>query len=135
MPITSPLVRNNDHRTHPLQRCRIIRDLRVGGIRNHATQYFTRTASLWLEMLRFLRGRSDFGRVGDVGTVDVEVQTGEMDNSPKRKAEIEHCAMKLAARLPPYQPLQTIPEQSIPKHLSPVSTLILPEDELLPETA
>jgi hypothetical protein len=35
-----------------------------------------------------------------VGAVDVDIETGEMDNSPGCKAEIEHRAEEIAARLP-----------------------------------
>lgn len=42
------------------------------------------------------------GAVGVVGTIEVDVQTGQMNNTPDCKALIEQCAQKLATRLPPY---------------------------------
>ena len=43
------------------------------------------------------------GRVGLVGVVEVDVLTGEMDNSQQRVAELMQHAEAFAAELPPYQ--------------------------------
>lgn len=51
------------------------------------------------------------GSVGVVGTVEVDVQTGEMNNTPECKALIERCAQELAARLPPYPARREVPAQ------------------------
>lgn len=42
------------------------------------------------------------GHVGVVGTVEVDVQTGEMNNISAYKVQIERSAQELAERLPPY---------------------------------
>jgi hypothetical protein len=44
------------------------------------------------------------GRVGVVGTVDVDVQTGDMENLAERKLEIEQNLEKLKPNLPSYKP-------------------------------
>jgi hypothetical protein len=44
------------------------------------------------------------GHVGIVGSVAVDVLSGEMDDSAQRKAEFIQRAQDLAAGLPPYQP-------------------------------
>ncbi len=58
----------------------------------------------------------DVGRVGIVGTIDVDVNTGQMNNTPACKAEIERCAEALADQLPPYQPKDKVPAQYIAKN-------------------
>jgi hypothetical protein len=58
------------------------------------------------------------GRVGVLGTVDVDVTSGKIYNLAGCKKAIERCASELASKLPPYQPLQTIPAISVPPHLS-----------------
>ncbi len=69
----------------------------------------------------------DVGRVGVVGTVEVDVNTGVMNNTPECKAEIERCAEELAARLPPYQPRSEIPVEYLAKNVPPAPELILDE--------
>jgi hypothetical protein len=49
------------------------------------------------------------GRVGAVGSVEVDVLSGEMDRSAPRKAELIQRAGDLASALPPYQPRETPP--------------------------
>ncbi len=44
------------------------------------------------------------GRVGTVGSVDVDVETGEMVHPAQRRQEIEERAGALATLLPAYQP-------------------------------
>ena len=61
------------------------------------------------------------GRAGVVGLVEVDVETGEMNNTPECKAEIERCAKAIAAHLPPYRPRQEVPSEYLAKdipHLS-----------------
>ncbi|MCE7979809.1 MAG: hypothetical protein DYG89_01340 [Caldilinea sp. CFX5] len=52
-----------------------------------------------------------YGRVGSVGSVDVDVETGKMPNLAQAQAEVEHHAEALAQRLPPYQPSNTMPPE------------------------
>ena len=59
------------------------------------------------------------GRVGIVGTVDVDVNTGAMNNTPECKVEIERRAEELAVRQPPYQPKGEVPPEYIPKDIPP----------------
>lgn len=75
------------------------------------------------------------GLVGTVGMVDIDVQTGEMANSSDCKAAIKRRARELAAKLPPYQPLQSVSDQYIPQHIPPAPVLTLPDDEPLPVIA
>jgi hypothetical protein len=65
----------------------------------------------------------DIGRAGDVGTVDVDVMTGKMNNTPERKAAIEHCAEEVALRQPPYKPKSEVPPAFIPKDVPAVPQL------------
>ena len=69
------------------------------------------------------------GIVGIVGMIDIDVQTGKMENTTACKAAIEERAQALASRLPPYQPLSAIAEKYIPKHLPSAPRLELPDDE------
>lgn len=72
------------------------------------------------------------GRVGVVGTVDVDVTTGEMTNSPACKADLERRGEELAARQPPFQP-KKVPETYRAKGVPPAPVLSIQEDgSLLP---
>ncbi len=68
------------------------------------------------------------GRAGTVGTIDVDVQSGAMDNTPERKAEIERCAETIATRMPPYQPNSALPVRYLAKNLPPAAKLAIAED-------
>jgi hypothetical protein len=68
------------------------------------------------------------GRAGTVGTIDVDVQSGAMDNTPERKAEIERRAETIAAHMPPYQPNNPLPAQYLAKNLPPAPKLTVSED-------
>ncbi len=68
------------------------------------------------------------GRVGVVGTVDVDVSTGAMDNTLERKSAIEGQAEALANRLPPYQPKQEVPAEYLAKNVPPAPKLVLDEN-------
>ncbi len=70
------------------------------------------------------------GRAGVVGTVDVDVTTGEMTNTPARKADIERQAEAVAARQPPYRPRET-PEKYLAKNVSPIPKLHILDDGTL----
>jgi len=73
---------------------------------------------------------SPVGRVGVVGYVDVDVSTGEMNNTPERGTQFMVCAQEMAAKLPPYQPGRLkVPEQYIPKDVAQAEMLVLPEDD------
>ena len=71
------------------------------------------------------------GSVGIAGTVDVDVQSGRMNNTPECKEQITKHALEMAGKLPPYQPSQTVPEEFIPKHLPrPPMLQLVEENEL-----
>jgi hypothetical protein len=74
-----------------------------------------------------------YGRVGSVGSVDVDVETGKMPNLSQHKAEVERHAETLAQQLPPYQPRATMPPVRLPAHIPPAPKLCLAEDEFLSE--
>lgn len=67
------------------------------------------------------------GRAGTVGTVDIDVRTGEIYNLAETKAAIEHCAKAIAAKLPPYQPHKSVPKEFIPEDIPPAPRLELAE--------
>ena len=71
------------------------------------------------------------GRAGIVGTVDVDVSTGAMDNTPECKAEIERRAEALAAQQPPYRPKSEVPEAYLPKNVPPAPKLYILDDGTL----
>lgn len=52
---------------------------------------------------------SHVGKVGQVGTVDVDVQTGQMDDTPALIAALQQAGIELGKRLPPYQPGRSLP--------------------------
>lgn len=72
---------------------------------------------------------SRVGDVGVTGTVDVNVYTGQMDDSPALIEQITRCALEMVKGLPPYQPRQTVPEEFIPKHLPRAKMAQLPKDD------
>jgi hypothetical protein len=67
------------------------------------------------------------GRAGVVGAVDVDVNTGTMNNTPERKAEIERQAEEVVARQPSYQPKGPVPEKYRPQHIPPAPQIIFDE--------
>ncbi len=67
------------------------------------------------------------GRVGEVGTVDVDVRTGEMANSPAGKDGIMQRARELVKTLPPYRH-QTLPEKFMPKPHMRAPMMQLPDE-------
>jgi hypothetical protein len=74
-----------------------------------------------------------FGRVGMVGAVDVDVETGVIHNQLPHKIALEQAANELAQRLPPYQPRQVMPKEFLSRNIPVASKLCLTEDDLLPE--
>jgi hypothetical protein len=68
---------------------------------------------------------SQVGEVGMVGTVRVDVRSGKMNNTDECKEQLIHCARELAAKLPPFQLIETLPEQFIPTHLAQANTVQL----------
>jgi hypothetical protein len=63
------------------------------------------------------------GRAGDVGSVDVDVQTGEMYDLEQAKTQIESCASVIAKRLPPYQPRKVMPSSVEAIEIAPTTTM------------
>ncbi len=72
---------------------------------------------------------SQMGNVGIAGYVEVDVQNGQMNNSAERKEQITQCALAMAAKLPPYRPIQTVAEEFIPKHIPRARMIELPADD------
>jgi hypothetical protein len=70
------------------------------------------------------------GRAGIVGTIDVDVTTGAMSNTPERQAELEQQAEAVAARQPPYFPKKA-PEQYLARNASSIPKLRILEDGTL----
>ena len=62
------------------------------------------------------------GHVGVVGTVDVDVQSGKMTNTPACKEAILKAAGVLVKKMPPYTPRKTMPAEFIAKDLQPTRT-------------
>lgn len=69
----------------------------------------------------------DLGRVGVVGIIEVEVNSGVMTIPSDLGPELERKAEELAERLPPYQPKGPVPAKYRPQHLPPAPTLVLDE--------
>ena len=69
----------------------------------------------------------DLGRVGVVGTIDVEVSSGVMSIPTDLGPELEGKAEELAQRLPPYQPKGPVPDKYRPQHIPPAPTIVLDE--------
>lgn len=67
------------------------------------------------------------GRIGTVGAVDVDVETGQLLNLTKCRAEIERCATKLASQLPPFTPFK-VPTKYVPTNVPPAPKLELPTE-------
>jgi hypothetical protein len=74
-------------------------------------------------------GFPDVGRVGIVGTVEVDTETGEMNNTAECKAAIERQAEELVTRLPPYRPRTEVPTEYLAKNVPPAPMLVLPDDD------
>jgi len=70
------------------------------------------------------------GRVGVVGSVEVDVTSGEMNTTLERKVALERQAEEMAERLPPYQPKGPVPEKYLPKHIPPAPKIVFDENDL-----
>jgi len=55
-------------------------------------------------------GYPSFGKVGTVGMVEVDVETGELNNAEERKTEIEQQGLEIASRFP----LEKVPSREVP---------------------
>lgn len=73
---------------------------------------------------------SQVGAVGTVGYVDVDVRTGQANNTAERGEQFMQCAKVLAAKLPAYQPgsMKAL-EEFIPKNIQRAKLAQLPPDE------
>src|SRR5207244_1869425 len=67
------------------------------------------------------------GRVGTVGEVDVDAQTGEMYNVRNAKAGIIRCARGLAKKLPPFR-VRNVPPEYLATNVPPGPLLMINED-------
>lgn len=73
---------------------------------------------------------SQVGRVGTVGTVDIDVFTGVMETSDKLGEQFIACAREMATKLPPYKPgHMQVADEFIPKHIPQAQMAQLPEDD------
>ena len=79
-------------------------------------------------------GVPDLGQVGIVGTIEVDVETGDMNNTSERKMRIEQQAERLASHLPPYQPGREVPEAFVAKDV-PIAPIAVPPDDQKQEPA
>ena len=67
------------------------------------------------------------GRVGIVGTVEVDAASGEIDKDPANLEAMLCAARKLGEKLPPFQ-VKEVPPQYLAKHLPPAPRLELQAD-------
>lgn len=74
-----------------------------------------------------------FGRVGVVGLVDVDLETGVLLDLLSCKIAIERAADELVRRLPAYSSRQTMPTQCLPMNVPTAPKLYVSNDELAPE--
>ena len=65
------------------------------------------------------------GKAGIAGMVDVDVETGEMNNTPELEAEILWRAQEIGARQPPFKIKEVPPEY---RGMPPVEILIVADD-------
>jgi hypothetical protein len=70
---------------------------------------------------------SQVGDVGVVGFIGVDVRTGEMNNTSDHKEQIVQCARELVRKTPPFEPIESVPDEYIPKHLAKAKMAQLPE--------
>jgi hypothetical protein len=70
---------------------------------------------------------SQVGDVSVVGSVAVDVRTGEMNNTPDRQEQMVQCARELVRKTPPFVPIESVPDEYIPKHLAKAKTAELSE--------
>ena len=74
------------------------------------------------------------GRAGLAGYVDVDVKTGEINNSPERQAEIEKFATEIAKQQPPFKLRETSVEY-LAKNIPHATNLIITNTgEIRPES-
>lgn len=73
------------------------------------------TQTVWVVPIYF--GAPHTGRVGQVGTVEVDAISGELLKLIERKAEIEKHAHMLAENLPPFR-LRSTPDEYVAENLS-----------------
>ncbi len=67
------------------------------------------------------------GRVGTVGQVDVDAQTGELYNVRNAKAGIIRCARGLAKKLPPFR-VREVPPEYLATNVPRAPLLMINED-------
>ena len=74
------------------------------------------------------------GRAGVAGYVDVDVETGEMNNTPERQAEIEKFAAEIAKQQPPFK-LREASVEYLAKNIPPAKNLIITDKgDIKPES-
>lgn len=62
------------------------------------------------------------GPVGEIGVMHVNVQTGEMDNTPEQLAKLQQRGLELSRWLPPYKSHREAPDEYVVKDLQPTHT-------------
>lgn len=73
---------------------------------------------------------SHVGIVGEVGVINVDVQTGKMDNRPELIELFQQKGVELGRKLPPYKPRSEVPEQYLVKNLQPTHSKPRPRQTL-----
>lgn len=63
------------------------------------------------------------GQVGEVGAIHVDVESGEMDNTPERITELQQTAEVLGKTLPLYRPRANVPDEYLAIDLQPTHSL------------
>ncbi len=76
-------------------------------------------------------GFPNVGCIGWVGTIEVDVNTGSMNNSSALKIDIECRTELLTAYLPPYQPKEDIPVEYVAPNIPLAPTLIIEDENTL----
>lgn len=74
-------------------------------------------------------GFPDLGQAREIGTIEVDAETGAMNNTPQCKAELERYAEEIAARLPPYRPREKVSPNYLAQNLPSAAELLLPQGE------
>lgn len=78
---------------------------------------------------------SHVGEVGVVGEIDVDVQNGDMDNTPARMAELQASGSELGKKLPSYTPWREVPPEYLAKDFQPTHPKPLPDPALVEKVA
>lgn len=70
------------------------------------------------------------GHAGIVGTVEVDVETGEMNDPEDKIVEMKRRGQEIARRLPPFKPIP-VPPEFVPKDAPSAERLVITDDDRL----